>query len=87
MPVVAAPLFGFALGALFAWAGSEELARVGNATTSRSLVVAALFGMLVFAPACGYFQAFFPDWSYAYCHRRGAASGRARSRARGSSTA
>jgi hypothetical protein len=66
MPVAVAPLIGIALGALFAWAGTEELSRVGGSITSRSLVVAALFGLLVYAPACGYFEAFFPDWSYAY---------------------
>jgi hypothetical protein len=66
MPVVAAPLFGFALGVAFAWAGSEEIARLGGAVTSRALVVAVLYGALVYAPACGYFEAFFPDWSYAY---------------------
>jgi hypothetical protein len=66
MPVVAAPLLGFALGVVFAWAGSEELARLGGGAASRSLVVAGLFGVLIYAPACGYFPAFFPDWSYAY---------------------
>jgi len=66
MPVAVAPLLGIALGALFAWAGMDELSRVGGGVTSRSLVVAALFGSMVFAPACGYFEAFFPDWSYAY---------------------
>jgi hypothetical protein len=66
MPVVAAPLLGLSLGVLFAWAGAEEIARSGGAATSRSLLVAVLFGLLVYAPACGYFPAFFPDWSYAY---------------------
>jgi hypothetical protein len=66
MLVVAAPLFGLSLGVAFAWAGAEELARAGGSTTSRSLVVATLFGVLVYAPACGYFEAFFRDWSYAY---------------------
>jgi hypothetical protein len=66
MLVLAAPLFGLTLGVAFAWAGAEELARAGGSATSRSLVVATLFGVLVYAPACGYFQAFFPDWSYAY---------------------
>jgi hypothetical protein len=66
MPVAVAPLVGIALGVLFAWAGMEELARVGGGAGSKALVVAALFGTFVFAPACGYFQAFFPDWSYAY---------------------
>lgn len=66
MPVVAAPLFGLSLGIVFAWAGAEELARAGGNAVSRSLAVAASFGILVYAPACGYFHAFFPDWSYAY---------------------
>jgi hypothetical protein len=66
VPVAIAPLIGIALGALFAWAGTEELSRVGGSVTSRALVVAGLFGLLVYAPACGYFEAFFPVWSYAY---------------------
>lgn len=66
MPVVAAPLFGFSLGVLFAWAGAEEISRTEGHFASRSLVFATLFGVVVFAPACGYFTAFFPDWSYAY---------------------
>jgi hypothetical protein len=75
MPVVAAPLFGIALGVLFAWAGAEEIAR-GGGSVSRSLVVAGLFGAFVYAPACAYFQAFFPDWCFAYfldAERRGLA--------------
>jgi hypothetical protein len=66
MPVVVAPLYGFALGVLFARAASEELARTRGLVGSRSLLVVALFGALVWGPACGYFLAFFPDWSYAY---------------------
>src|SRR5260221_6807972 len=66
MLVIAAPLLGLSLGALFAWASAEELARVGGSVPSRALAVAALFGAVVYAPACGYFEAFFPDWSYAY---------------------
>jgi hypothetical protein len=54
------------LGVLFAWAGAEEVSRSGGGTTSRTLLVSALFGVLVYAPACGYFSAFFPDWAYAY---------------------
>jgi hypothetical protein len=66
VPVVVAPLFGFALGVLFAGAAAEDLAKTGTPLPSRSLFVCILFGVLVFAPACGYFTAFFPDWSYAY---------------------
>ena len=47
MPVAVAPLVGIALGVLFAWAGMEELARVGGSSGSRSLVVASLFGVTV----------------------------------------
>lgn len=66
VPALAAPLFGLSLGVLFAWAGAEEIARSSGSAVSRSSVVAALFGVLVYAPACAFFQAFFPDWSFAY---------------------
>jgi hypothetical protein len=66
VPVVVAPLLGFSLGAWFAWAAREDLARAAGRVESRSLVVAALFSALVFAPAAGYLAASFPDWSYAY---------------------
>ena len=66
MPVVVAPLYGFALGVLFARAASEELARARGAIGSRSILVAGLFGLLIWGPVGGYFIAFFPDWSYAY---------------------
>jgi hypothetical protein len=66
MPVAVAPLVGFSLGALFAWAAREELSRSSGRVDSQPLVVAALFSLLVFAPACGYFAASFPDWSFAY---------------------
>jgi hypothetical protein len=63
---VVAPLYGFALGVLFARAASEELARTRGVVGSHSFLVVGLFGVLVWGPACGYFLAFFPDWSYAY---------------------
>lgn len=66
MPVVVAPLIGFSLGVLFAWAARAELSRTGTGATSRALVVVSLFGLLVYAPACGYLSANFPDWSFAY---------------------
>lgn len=65
MPAPAAPFVGFFLGALFAWAGAEGLAK-GGAVQGRALTVVALFGLLVYAPVAGYFLAFAPDWSYAY---------------------
>lgn len=66
MPVVAAPLFGFSLGVLFAWAAAGDLSRSSGGVKSRSLVVVGAFALLVYAPACAYFPAFFPDWAYAY---------------------
>jgi hypothetical protein len=66
MPAIVAPLYGFALGVLYARAASEELARTRGAVGSRALPVAGLFGVLVYGPACAYFIAFFPDWSYGY---------------------
>jgi hypothetical protein len=66
MPAIVAPLYGFALGVLFARAASEELARTRGAVGSRALPVTGLFGVLVYGPVCAYFIAFFPDWSYGY---------------------
>lgn len=66
MPVVAAPLFGFSFGVVFAWAATAEIARAGGSVTSRTLLLVVLFGLLVYGPACAYLAAFFPDWSYAY---------------------
>jgi hypothetical protein len=66
MPAPIAPLVGFVLGIAFAWAAAEELARAGGHAASRSLWLVTLFGLVVFAPAAGFFLAFSPDWSYAY---------------------
>src|SRR5690606_8726657 len=66
MPAPAAPLIGFLIGVAFAWAAADEVARAGQSTGTRSLALVALFGLVVFAPATGFFLAFSPDWSYAY---------------------
>jgi len=66
MPAPAAPLIGFVLGIVFAWAASDELSRTGSASATRSLALATLFGLMVFAPISAFFLAFSPDWSYAY---------------------
>jgi hypothetical protein len=61
------PLVGFVLGVVFAWVAADELARgPGRAAASRSLVVVALFGLLVYAPSASVLLAFGPDWSFAY---------------------
>lgn len=66
LPALTIPLFGLFLGAAFARLVAEDLARAANGVTSRSLMVATLFGVLVYAPATAYFLAFAPDWTYAY---------------------
>jgi hypothetical protein len=67
MPAFVAPLIGFLLGVAFAWAAADEIASDPTSVLgSRALVVAVLFGVLVFAPASGYFVAFDGDWAFAY---------------------
>jgi hypothetical protein len=66
MPGPVAPLLGFALGVAFAWASTEELSHRGSAAGTRALLVAALFGLIVFAPVTAYFLAFWSDWAFAY---------------------
>ncbi|MBI5537480.1 MAG: hypothetical protein HY898_32455 [Deltaproteobacteria bacterium] len=67
MPAFIAPLLGFVLGIAFAWAAADEIASDPTSVLgSRALVVAALFSVLVFAPAAGYFVAFDGDWAFAY---------------------
>ena len=67
MPAPLGPLVGFVLGTLFAWIGAEELARGDRGPwSSRVLVIAGCFGLLVLAPVCGFFLAIAPDWSLFY---------------------
>lgn len=67
MPAPVAPFVGLILGLLFAWAAAEELSRRSQGPLgSRSLVVVALYGITVYAPICGYFIAFTPDWAFVY---------------------
>jgi hypothetical protein len=66
MPAATAPLLGFSLGVLFAWAAAQDLGRSTAGISGRSLLLVWTFALLVFAPVCAYFIAFEPDWSYAY---------------------
>ena len=67
MPVLIAIPFGLCLGVAFAWLSRRELRRVTTSEVgSRGLAIAALFGLFVLAPICGYFLAFEPDWCLAY---------------------
>jgi len=66
VPALLAPLVGFALGVLLAWLGRAEAPREDAATGKARGRVAALFGALVFAPACAYFVVFACDWALFY---------------------
>ncbi len=67
MPIPFAPLLGFALGVAFAWTARRELVRHDGAVwATRAFAMATLFGLLVLAPAAGYFAAFHGDWAYLY---------------------
>ena len=66
MPAFLGPLCGFALGVALAWLARVEAARRDDAGWGARAIVAALYGALVFAPACAYFLIFAGDWSLAY---------------------
>ena len=66
MPALVGPFVGFALGVALAWLGRVEALREDDAGFRARVAVAALFGALVFAPACGYFLVFAGDWSLFY---------------------
>lgn len=67
MPILIAPLVGFALGVIFAWAATDELAReAGPLIGSRALSLVVLFAFLTFGPAVGYFATYETEWSLFY---------------------
>ncbi len=68
MPAPIAPLVGLLIGASFHWNGSRQLARAapGTAVEARGLLLAAAYALLIYAPICGYFLAFAPDWTFVY---------------------
>ena len=66
MPAFLGPLCGFAIGVALAWLARVEAARRDDSGWVARAVVAALYGALVFAPACAYFLIFAGDWSLAY---------------------
>jgi hypothetical protein len=65
MPAPLGPLLGFLIGVAFAWCQRGAPPRERE-TPGSELLVSALFSLLVFAPVCGYFLAFWPDWAWAY---------------------
>ncbi|MCA9628105.1 MAG: hypothetical protein KC766_10580 [Myxococcales bacterium] len=66
MPAFLGPLIGFALGVAFAWVSVGSAGRDRLVVRHRGALLSAAYGLLIFAPACGYFIAFAPDWSVAY---------------------
>ena len=66
MPALLAPLVGFSLGVLLAWLGRAEAPREDAGVGQARRRVAALYGALVFAPACAYFVVFACDWALFY---------------------
>ena len=66
MPAFLGPLCGFALGVALAWLAWASAARRDDSGWGSRTAVAALYGALVFAPACAYFLIFASDWSLAY---------------------
>jgi hypothetical protein len=66
VPALVGPFVGFALGAALAWLCRAEARREDEAALRARVAVAALFALLVFAPACAYFVVFAGDWSFFY---------------------
>ena len=67
MPAALAPLVGFVLGVVFAWAAGAELSRTPvSLVATRALAIVVLFAFLVYGPFAGYFVTYATDWSLAY---------------------
>jgi hypothetical protein len=66
MPVLSAPLLGFALGAGLYWSVARDLARPIRPIASTSLLVATVLGLFAYGPALALLLEAEPDWGYAY---------------------
>ena len=66
MPALLGPLVGFALGVMLAWIARDEADRDDDRGARARAAVAALFGVLVFAPISAYFLMFAGDWARFY---------------------
>jgi hypothetical protein len=70
MPLPLALPVGLLLGMTLAWLARVELARSEvPLLLARPFLVALAFGVIVFAPAAGYFAARHGDWTYLYLVR------------------
>jgi hypothetical protein len=72
VPVVSAPLLGFALGAGLYWSVARELARPIRPIAGASLLIATILGLFAYAPALALLLEAEPDWGYAYLMPAGA---------------
>jgi hypothetical protein len=66
VPVLSAPVLGFALGAGLYWSLARELARPIRPIAGSSLLIAAILGLFAYAPAMALLLEAEPDWGYAY---------------------
>jgi hypothetical protein len=66
MPALSAPLAGFALGAGLFWSAATSLRRPIRSIAGHTLLIAAILGLLAFAPAVALLINAEPDWAYAY---------------------
>jgi hypothetical protein len=66
VPALVGPFLALALGAALAFLGRADAPREDESAARARLAVAALFGALVFAPACAYFLVFAGDWALFY---------------------
>ena len=66
MPALVGPLVALALGAALAFLCRGEVLREDHLAVRARATIAALFGALVFAPACAYFVIFAGDWAFFY---------------------
>jgi hypothetical protein len=66
MPAFSAPLAGFALGAGLFWTSARQLGRPIRPIAGQALLVAAVLGLLSYAPAVALLLEAEPDWAFAY---------------------
>ena len=66
MPALSAPLAGFALGAGLFWSAAASLRRPIRSIAGHTLLIAAILGLLAYAPAVALVISAEPDWAYAY---------------------
>jgi hypothetical protein len=66
VPAICAPLAGFALGAGLFWSAARPLRRPIRPIAGQALLIAAILGLLTYAPAVALLINAQPDWAYAY---------------------